>query len=196
MNSIKLKTLALITMTAFCQTASAHTGLLPTGGLADGFVHPFLGLDHLLVMLGVGLWAGSQAPHAAGRIVAIFLLYMLGGALLAMHGVQFAYIESTILLSLLAIGGLLAVGQLKLSEASCAALIAVSGALHGMAHGGEIPVAASAYGYLPGMMAATGLLHGLGLSGSLLLRKGNAAVLTRIYGGVTGAIGAWLLFSA
>jgi len=196
MNKFKLQSLALLSITAFTQTASAHTGLLPADGLLDGFAHPFLGLDHLLVMLGVGLWAGSQNAQAAGRIVSLFLLYMLGGALLAMNGVHFAYVESAILLSLLAIGGLLIAGKLKLSAAGCAAVIAVSASLHGLAHGGEIPASAGAYGYLAGMLAATGLLHGLGITGARILRYGNATVFARIYGGATAAVGAWLLLAA
>lgn len=196
MNNIKLLGLAFIGATAFCQTASAHTGLLPAGGLGDGFVHPFLGLDHLLVMLGVGLWAGAQQLRAARHIVAVFLLYMLGGALLALNGIAFAYVESAILASLLAIGGLLLVGKLKLSEAACAMLIAVSATMHGLAHGGEIPATASAYGYLIGMVAATGLLHGIGIGCARLLRRFDADVWARVYGGATCATGVWLLYAA
>ena len=173
----------------------AHTGVLPADGIGYGFMHPFLGLDHTLVMLGVGLWAATQRLAVAGQIVAVFLLYMLAGALLGLQGVQFAYVETAILLSLLAIGGLLVMGRLQLPAAVAAALVAGSALMHGLAHGSEIPATASAYAYLLGMVAATGVLHLLGLSLGLLLNRGNAGLLLRLYGGATALVGTWLLFA-
>ena len=45
------------------------------------------------------------------------------------------------------------------------------------------------------MIAATAILHLLGLSLGLLLHRGNANLLLRLYGGATGLVGAWLLFA-
>lgn len=179
----------------FAGPVFAHTGVLPADGIVDGFLHPFLGLDHTLVMLGVGLWAATQGFNVAKQIIAVFLLYMLAGALLGLHGVQFAYIETAILLSLLGIGGLLLMGRLQLPAAMAAAVVAISAVMHGLAHGSEIPATASAYSYLMGMVAATGLLHLLGLSLGLLLCRRHAGVLLRLYGGATGLVGAWLLLA-
>lgn len=195
MNKMNALLLLLAGLVVFSSPAFAHTGMLPTDGLIDGFLHPLLGVDHSLVMLGVGLWAATQRLAVAGQIVAVFLLYMLVGALLGLQGVQFIYVESAILVSLMAIGGLLVFGKLQLPTATAAALIAISAVLHGLAHGSEIPASASAYRYLLGMLAATGLLHGFGLSLGLLLHRSNAKVLLRLYGGATGLIGAWLLLS-
>jgi len=109
--------------------------------------------------------------------------------------VQFVYVETAILLSLLTIGGLLVMGRLQLPAAIAAALVAGSALMHGLAHGSEIPATASVYPYLLGMVAATGVLHLLGLSLGLLLNRGNAGLLLRLYGGATGLVGAWLLFA-
>jgi urease accessory protein len=158
-------------------------------------MHPFLGLDHTLVMLGVGLWAATHRLAVAGKIVAVFLLYMLAGALLGLHGVQFVYIETAILLSLLVIGGLLVMGRLQLPAVIAAALVASSALMHGLAHGSEIPATASAYPYLLGMVVATGVLHLLGISLGLLVNRGNARLLLRVYGGATALVGAWLLIA-
>lgn len=76
-----------------------------------------------------------------------------------------------------------------------AALVASSAVMHGLAHGSEIPATASAYSYLLGMVAATGVLHWLGLSLGLLIIRGNASLLLRMYGCATGLVGAWLLFA-
>ncbi len=49
--------------------AFAHPGH-GDNGLMAGISHPISGLDHLLAMLAVGLWApSSKAPHA-GRCLA------------------------------------------------------------------------------------------------------------------------------
>jgi urease accessory protein len=195
MNKIYLILLMVSGFLGFSGPVFAHTGVLPADGLGDGFMHPFLGLDHTLVMLGVGLWAATHRLAVAGQIVAVFLLYMLAGALLGLQGVQFVFIETAILLSLLVIGGLLVMGRLQLPAAIAAALVAGSALMHGLAHGSEIPSTASANSYFLGMIAATGLLHLLGLSLGLLLNRGNARLLLRVYGGATGLVGAWLLLA-
>ena len=192
MNSVLLIISGLL---GFSGPVFAHTGVLPADGIGYGFMHPFLGLDHTLVMLGVGLWAATQRLAVAGQIVAVFLLSMLAGALLGLQGVQFVYVETAILLSLLAIGGLLVMGRLRLPAAIAAALVAGSALMHGLAHGSEIPTTASAYGYLLGMVAATAVLHLLGFSLGLLSNRGNAALLLRLYGGATALVGSWLFFS-
>ena len=191
MNSV----LIISGLLGFSAPVFAHTGVLPADGIGYGFIHPFLGLDHTLVMLGVGLWAATQRLAVAGQIVAVFLLSMLAGALLGLQGVQFVYVETAILLSLLAIGGLLVMGCLQLPAAIAGALVASSAVMHGLAHGSEIQATASAYSYLLGMIAATAILHLLGLSLGLLLNRGNAGLLPRLYGGATALVGTWLLFA-
>ncbi len=37
----------------------AHPG--HDAGMLSGFLHPLLGLDHLIAMLAVGIWASQQA---------------------------------------------------------------------------------------------------------------------------------------
>ena len=46
--------------------AFAHPGH-GTSGLLAGLGHPLGGLDHLLAMLAVGLWAAQQQGQATGR---------------------------------------------------------------------------------------------------------------------------------
>jgi len=193
MNNTHLKIVSFAGLFAASNTALAHTGALPADGALDGFLHPFLGPDHLMVMLGVGLWCATQTAHAAGRIVSLFLLYMLGGALLGLHGIQFAYVEIAILLSLLAIGGLLALGKLQLPMAICGALVAASAAMHGLAHGSEIPETASPHAYLLGMVVATGVLHLSGWGLGIALNRLHASILLKGYGYATGVFGVWLL---
>ena len=195
MDKINKLILLVAGLLGFSGQVFAHTGVLPADSIGYGFMHPFLGLDHTLVMLGVGLWAATQRLAVAGQIVALFLLAMLAGALLGLQGVRFVYVETAVLLSLLGIGGLLVMGRMRLPAAVAAALVAGSALMHGLAHGREIPAMSSAYPYLLGMVAATGVLHLLGLSLGLLLNRGNAGLLPRLYGGATALVGTWLLFA-
>lgn len=180
---------------AFSHAASAHTGLLPTDGFSDGFQHPFLGLDHFLVMLGLGLWASSQRRQLAGQAIALFLSFMPSGALLGLAGFDFAHVETAILVSLLSFGIALGYGTDKLPKAIILISIAVFAAMHGLAHGSEMPAAASAYAYIAGIVSGTAVLHFSGLALGLLFKRINAAGLIRVYGTLTGLTGAWLLLA-
>ncbi|MDD5412741.1 MAG: HupE/UreJ family protein [Methylobacter sp.] len=181
---------------AFSHVASAHTGLLPTAGFSHGFQHPFLGLDHFLVMLGLGLWASAQNRLLASQAIGLFLLFMATGALLGLAGIGFAYVETAILVSLLSVGIALSFGTARLPKAIILTSIAAFAAMHGLAHGSEMPVAASAYAYIAGIVSGTAVLHFSGLALGLIAQRVNATGLIHIYGTMTGLIGAWLLFAA
>jgi urease accessory protein len=196
MNRIKLHYLSLAGLLAFSHAASAHTGLLPTDGFKDGFQHPFLGLDHFLVMLGLGLWASTQTHLLAKQAIGLFLLFLSAGALLGLAGLNFAYVETAILVSLLLFGAALGYGTDKLPKIFVLSSIAAFAAMHGLAHGSEMPFAATAYSYIIGIVSGTAVLHLSGLALGLLARNVNAAVLIRVYGTMTGMTGAWLLFAA
>ncbi|MFU8788060.1 MAG: HupE/UreJ family protein [Methylobacter sp.] len=248
------KMLLVATLIAFSDAALAHTGLLPTDGFSHGFQHPFLGLDHFLVMLGLGLWASSQSRLLAGQALGVFLSFMMVGALFGVAGFGFAYVETGIVVSLLLTGIALSspiVPTLRrgnsvrnaLGNRSCVALppaslqvaalrrdagvirqahdrlfdtafpfmpqgvrrsvgtiitlmsIAAFAAMHGLAHGSEMPLDAFAYPYIAGFVSATALLHGFGLALGWLAQRINAAALIRLYGTLTGLTGAWLLFA-
>ena len=51
-------------LAASAMPALAHTGVGPASGLAAGFTHPLLGLDHLIAMIAVGLFAASRGGKA------------------------------------------------------------------------------------------------------------------------------------
>jgi len=97
--------LALLCMAALAPAAAfAHGGHAgAAGGLALGFNHPFSGLDHILVMAAVGIWAvraGSRAPWAAGAVFAVAMA--ASGIFAAFHGVVhgaegFSYIAGILL---------------------------------------------------------------------------------------------------
>jgi urease accessory protein len=144
--------------------ALAHTGHMEPGGFMHGFEHPLGGLDHLLAMVAVGLWAAQSGGRALLALPAAFVGAMILGGLAGMAGLPLPAVEFGILGSVLALGALVAF-QPKLSVGVCAVITAAFAVFHGYAHGVEMPVAASPLTYGLGFATATALLHvgGIGL---------------------------------
>ena len=89
----------------------AHLGG-PTHGLVDGLLHPLLGPDHLLAMIGVGIVAAvtaSRTPGASPRLrmwaaPLAFLAGMTVGGALGLAGWSVPGVELAIALSVVALG--------------------------------------------------------------------------------------------
>src|SRR5690606_2095654 len=96
--------LALLAPTA----AWAHTGVGPADGLIHGMLHPLLGVDHLLAMIAVGVWATQLGGRAVVALPAAFVATMANGAVAGDAGLGLPGVEAGILLSVLALGALAA----------------------------------------------------------------------------------------
>lgn len=171
MKPMKLsRPIALVALCLFAGTTSAHTGSQTLAGFTGGLIHPLLGLDHLLAMIAVGLWAAQQGGRALWAVPAAFVAAMgLGGALAWMGG-ELPQVEAAIALSVLALGLLIATRRRWAVPAGMAAA-AVFALFHGYAHGLEMPQAASPVPYALGFVLATVFLHGAGIAGSLAGRR-------------------------
>src|SRR5436190_20347349 len=53
--------------------ALAHTGIEHAVSFASGFAHPWTGIDHMLAMVAVGLWAGINGGRALWTWPAAFV---------------------------------------------------------------------------------------------------------------------------
>lgn len=198
MNRKCLNTLFLIALCAASTGASAHIGAYSQGhtGFVAGFVHPLTGLDHLAVMVSVGLWSALAARRAGATLLwgpAGFAGMLLVGALLGLRGLQLPAVEPMIAASLV-VTGLLVVSRLRLPGLAAALLMGAFALFHGLAHGDELAGGASALPALSGMLAATLLLHatGLALGGSL---RSASAWLPRLAGAAVAVSGVALLAS-
>jgi urease accessory protein len=139
--------------------AHAHAGHPESGALA-GLLHPFTGLDHLLAIVGVGLWGAQRGGswREAARLPLCFVAAMLAGALLARAGLQLPALEPLLATTLLGIG--LALFSRRGGPSGLASLLCMAaGLLHGAAHGQELQGTAA----LAGMLAATAVGHTAGL---------------------------------
>ncbi|HLB79047.1 MAG TPA: HupE/UreJ family protein, partial [Dongiaceae bacterium] len=122
--------------------ALAHTFGAAGAGFTAGLMHPFGGLDHLLAMLAVGLWAAQQRGRAAWALSGAFVVAMAAGAALALAGVALPAVEAGLAASVLVVG-LVVAAALRPSPAAAGALAGLFALWHGHAHGGELPMAAS-----------------------------------------------------
>ncbi|MCW5750546.1 MAG: HupE/UreJ family protein [Alphaproteobacteria bacterium] len=170
--------------------ALAHGGL-PAGGFAAAIVHPFLGADHLLAMLAVGLWAVRLGGGARFVLPAGFLVAMLAGGLLGGGGPALPLVETGIASSVLLFGLLTALAP-GLPLAPTALLTMAFALLHGHAHGVEMPAGASAIAYGAGLLAGSGLLIGVGLVAGELMRRCKVAPMLPAGGAAIAIAGGWL----
>jgi urease accessory protein len=177
-------------------TAFAHPSLAAHAhGLAAGVSHPFTGMDHLLAMLSVGLWASQQGGRAFWLWPASFVAAMIAGGVLGMMGTALPLIEPAIAASLLVLG-LMVAGAVNLSsrEASAwgAGLIALFGLFHGNAHGLEAGGDGAAYAI--GFTLATVTLHALGVALGRGAWRARARPALRCAAALIAVTGAALLF--
>jgi urease accessory protein len=182
----KPRPLALLALTllALLPTAAlAHTGHAAAGGLASGFLHPLGGLDHVLAMVAVGLLAWNLGGRALWLVPLAFVAAMAAAGAIGMAGTALPLVELGIGLSVVAIGGLVALG-LRLPTALAMGIAAVFAIFHGHAHGTEMDPTASGLGYGVGFVAATVLLHATGILAGLGLGRlaagGGACAAPRV----------------
>jgi urease accessory protein len=169
--------------------AQAHT-LGDGGGLVGGLAHPFMGLDHLLAMIAVGLWAAQLGRRGAWQVPLAFVTVMAAGFGLAQLGLVLPLAEPMVVASVAVLGALVA-GAVRVPVALGAALVSVFAVFHGYAHGVELPAASSAWAYAAGFVLATLALHLVGLGLGLSVRVRPA--LARMGGVAITATGVVLL---
>jgi urease accessory protein len=175
--------------------ASAHVGTGLPGGFVSGFVHPFTGMDHLLAMVSVGLWGAFLGRPLLYVLPVVFPAMMVVGAILGMFVVPLPPVEVGIALSVLVLGGCIALSVKAPVPAACV-VVAIFAIFHGYAHGRELPSAADPIAYSAGFVLATGLLHVLGICLGLLNYLHRGIVVTRAMGGAIAVLGVWFLYRA
>ena len=177
--------------------AWAHTGG-GTGGFAHGFMHPIGGLDHLLAMVAVGLFAAQLGGRALWAVPTTFVLVMALGGASGVASVQLPFVELGIALSVATLGLLVVAGR-PWPVGLAMALVGVFAVFHGHAHGAEMPVDASGVAYGLGFLLATSLLHasGIGLRMALaFLSRSPTGRLTQATGMAICVAGVTLLVAA
>ena len=158
--------LSALAVVLAAQPAQAHG--FADGGIAAGFLHPLLGTDHLLLLIGVG----AAASYISGQLLLWALAGAIGGGVFGAMGGGLPAAEVIAALAISAV----AVMVLRSHRAGtapalgfCGALIATAVAVHAMLHGQEAPA---------GLAAASWWLGAFG--GSLLVSGGSYLLLRRL----------------
>ena len=169
-NSALAFTVATLAATTVSTAAFAHPGQVEASGFATGFAHPIGGLDHILAMIGVGLFAWMLKGRALWLVPAAFVGMMAIGGMLGVFQVSVPMVELGIALSIVVIGALVALGK-SIPVAAAMAIVGVFAVFHGHAHGTEMPETMSGMAYGFGFMAATAVLHAAGIGAGFAIGK-------------------------
>jgi urease accessory protein len=175
--------------------AVAHIGTGLPGGFESGFMHPFSGIDHLLAMVSVGLWGAFLGRPLIYVLPVIFPAMMVAGAIMGMFALPLPPVEIGIALSVLVLGGCIALPVKAPVWAACI-VVGIFALFHGYAHGKELPSAADPIAYSVGFVLATGLLHVSGICLGFLNDLRRGIVVTRSMGGMIAVVGVWFLIRA
>ncbi|QID16875.1 HupE/UreJ family protein [Nitrogeniibacter mangrovi] len=180
--------LALLAGSSVAMAHPGHGG----AGFGAGFIHPFSGLDHVMAMIAVGLFAMRQSGSGRWVLPGAFLAAMVGGALLGAAGVGLPLQEAGIAASLLVFG--LAIAFLARAPLSVAVpMVAFFGLFHGGAHFAEMGHG-SLTAYVTGFAVATVTLHAAGMVvGGWMPRNGASRLFKRALGAVIAGTGLVLL---
>ncbi|WP_113912913.1 HupE/UreJ family protein [Roseovarius dicentrarchi] len=185
---------AAATLSLGATPALAHLDPAQHGSFAAGLSHPVFGLDHILAMVAVGLWAALLGGRAIWALPASFVGVMVAGFALAVLGVSLPMVEPVVLLSVLALGLAVAL-SLRLPVGAAAGIVGVFALFHGHAHGGELGTAA-ALTFGAGFAVSTALLHGAGVA--IAVAAGRALTGSKLVQGLgwaTAAFGAWAVIA-
>lgn len=187
----KLSTLLALSlaMLAYIPVADAHSIGAEGAGFITGLAHPFIGLDHLLVMIAVGIWAAQTGDSAVWRLPLSFVMMMAVAALISASGYGLPTLEPLLAGSVITLG-LMVVFAIRMPVNLSMLLIGLFAVFHGYAHGLEMPQANSAILYGSGFVLATSLLHLIGIGlGKVTYRK---HLVSRLSGSIIALAGLYL----
>ena len=154
--------LSLLPLAAF-----AHPGHETLGFLA-GVLHPLTGVDHLIAMLAVGMWAAQLGGRARLLIPLTFLCAMMLGMMLVGENTQFSLEMLTAVSALMLVCAVI----FRWRPAPMVASLLVIGfaAAHGWEHGTQ----AAGLNFMSGVLAASAALQCFGVwLGSRLSQQGT-----------------------
>jgi urease accessory protein len=179
--------LALLPSAAF-----AHPGHDLTATFVQGVIHPLSGIDHMLAMVMVGLFAVQLGGRALWLLPSAFLAAMVVGSLAGLSGITPSMKEVGIALSVVLLGAMIAL-QPPTPVTVAMALVAAVALVHGHAHGAEAQGAVS-FAYVIGFLVGTaGLLLGGMLAGLCIVRVSRGTLIARAAGVTAAGTGVLLL---
>jgi urease accessory protein len=161
----------------------AHAEVVDGSAFAAGFIHPLRGLDHVLVMLTVGIWSVLAGGRALWAWPTVFVSTMLVGFVAATAGVQLPWVGTAISASIVMLGLLVALA-VRAPLWAGAAIIGLFAFFHGHAHGTEV-TSVNLLGYGVGFALATAVLHVAGIAAGMVAEGSSGRLAVRALGALT-----------
>jgi len=168
-NGLTKLSIALLVFMMLAAEAAAHPmrGWHPDHSFVNGFLHPWQGIDHLVTMIGIGIWA-SQSSRDHPRWLQVAGIF--SGTMAAAFFISYKYeldlgnmVESSIGIGLMILGVIL-VFTPHFSFAFMLPVIAVMAVFHGAAHAEEMAHNLSTLWFVAGFISATLVLQYIGFA--------------------------------
>jgi len=191
---MKTKILLLFALLLSSTNLFAHPLLGTQSGFSNGFSHPLSGLDHILAMLAVGIWAAQMGGKAKWIIPITFVGIMSIGGMLGMNNISLPFAEIGILVSVIVLGVLILAG-IRLPMLVSSVLVGVFALCHGHTHGTELPAAASGVMYAAGFALTTIVLHLSGIGFGTAVNKIANERIVKFSGAVIALMGLILSYN-
>lgn len=188
--------LAIIAFIALASPiAQAHVQGDSASGFTTGLGHPWSGLDHILVMIAVGVWGAQLGRPAVWLLPVAFPMMMAVGGFIGLLGLPFPSVEVGISLSAIVLGFMI-LTEARASMKLIVSLVGFFALFHGYAHGTELPEGQNGLLYSIGFVVGTGLLHCVGIGLGLLHRFKSGQLILRGAGSVIMMMGGVFLWQA
>jgi len=171
--------------------AEAHSLFNGQASWLLGFLHPLLGIDHILALLAVGLWAAQQGGSRLWQLPIVFLVVMAFGAYIGFQGFVLPMVETGIVSSLLLLGMMLVLAT-RFSMPSSFLIISFFALFHGYDHTMSIAADAAYIDYASGFLMTTSVLLFIGIALGFWARVMHFDNLLRAGGLVISFTGGWL----
>jgi len=191
---MKTKILLLLALLFSSTNLFAHPLLGTQSGFSNGFFHPLSGLDHILAMLAVGIWAAQMGGKAKWIIPITFVGIMSVGGMLGMNNISLPFAEIGILVSVIVLGVLILAG-IRLPMLVSSILVGVFALCHGHTHGTELPSAASGVMYAAGFALTTIVLHLSGIGFGTAVNKIANEKIVKFSGALIALMGLILSYN-
>ena len=194
---MKITKLALFVFSmALSQISNAHPGHGDYPSFMSGLMHPFSGMDHLLVIFLVGFWSVCCLKKIWTGPLA-FMLGMVLGVLLGFASVSIAWLEWAISLSVV-FAGVFTILRKKMDSHLGLYLLAIFGIFHGLAHGEVLSIMpmnflSASVQDLVGLLSATSMLHLLGI-GVAKIGNSSLPMISKSAGAISFTYGLFLIF--
>jgi urease accessory protein len=166
---MRLVLIILLLTEALVTPAFAQVGSGQADSFAAGVIHPLNGIDHILAMCAVGLWAALVGGRAIWVWPMSFVAIMLAGFAAATFKFEISFVGPAIWSSIVALGLVVALA-VKPPVWLGAATVGCFAFFHGHAHGIEVAAASRLIPYAVGFAVATACLHAVGIGIALSAR--------------------------